>query len=159
MIHIFSQVPTEQSSRQMHISGNKTILTKFLKLKSYRVCSLTIVESKEIINRNLTRKSINSWKLNSILLNNPYGKEKLSKDNFKNYTKTHRTEWKWKYNISEYVQHNWRSEESKSVKWYFLTSKEKPDWASVRGRGKANILNMPELSIMFNTAFPQEKLF
>ena len=25
----------------------------------------------EIINRNLTRKSINTWKLNSILLNNP----------------------------------------------------------------------------------------
>lgn len=46
----------------------------------------------EIFNRNLTRKSINSWKLNSILLNNPCVKEKLSKDNFKNYTKTHRTE-------------------------------------------------------------------
>lgn len=35
----------------------------------------------ENINRNLTGKSINSWKLNSILLNNPYVKEKLSKDN------------------------------------------------------------------------------
>lgn len=47
--------------------------------KSYKICSQTLRESSRNQNKEITRKSTNTFKLNNTLLNNPWVREEVSK--------------------------------------------------------------------------------